>query len=93
MPGPRRRELHFDFGARFTVELLRRWKQDAEARALRDIATAAPGTYRRPILVVELMFLARNPVDRLVDRTLSSICKRQVRIMLSGFPDGSEDLK
>jgi hypothetical protein len=40
--------------ARFTVELLRRWKQDAEARALRDIATAAPGTYRRPVLVVEL---------------------------------------
>ncbi|MFN5683968.1 MAG: hypothetical protein ACK46T_07325, partial [Bradyrhizobium sp.] len=31
---------------RFTVEHLRRWKHDAEARALRDIATAAPGTYR-----------------------------------------------
>jgi hypothetical protein len=40
--------------ARFTVELLRKWKQDAETRALRDIATAAPGTYRRPVLVVEL---------------------------------------
>lgn len=40
--------------ARFTVELLRKWKQDTEARALRDIATAAPGTYRRPALVVEL---------------------------------------
>jgi hypothetical protein len=40
--------------ARFTVDLLRKWKQDAEARALRDIATAAPGTYRRPVLVVEL---------------------------------------
>jgi hypothetical protein len=40
--------------ARFTVELLRGWKQDAEARALRDIATAAPGAYRRPVLVVEL---------------------------------------
>ncbi|MFN5456352.1 NACHT domain-containing protein [Bradyrhizobium sp.] len=39
---------------RFTVEHLRRWKHDAEARALRDIATAAPGTYRRPVLVVEL---------------------------------------
>src|SRR5579883_1107428 len=40
--------------ARFTVELLRKWKQDAEERALRDIATAAPGTYRRPVLVMEL---------------------------------------
>ena len=40
--------------ARFTVELLRRWKQDAEARALRDIATAAPGAYQRPVFVVEL---------------------------------------
>jgi hypothetical protein len=40
--------------ARFTVELLRKWKQDAEERALRDIATAAPGIYRRPVLVVEL---------------------------------------
>ncbi|UWU70562.1 NACHT domain-containing NTPase [Bradyrhizobium sp. NC92] len=40
--------------ARFRVDLLRKWKQDAEARALRDIATAAPGTYRRPVLVVEL---------------------------------------
>jgi hypothetical protein len=29
--------------ARFTVDLLRKWKQDAEERAFRDIATAAPG--------------------------------------------------
>jgi hypothetical protein len=40
--------------ARFTVELLRQWKQNAEERALQDIATAAPGGYRRPALVVEL---------------------------------------
>jgi hypothetical protein len=39
---------------RFTVEVLRKWKKDAEDRALRDIATAAPGTYRRPVVVVEL---------------------------------------
>jgi hypothetical protein len=40
--------------ARFTVELLRKWKQDAEGRALQDIATSAPGTYRRPVQVVAL---------------------------------------
>ena len=40
--------------ARFTVELLRKWKQDAEERAFRDIATAAPGASRRPATVVEL---------------------------------------
>jgi hypothetical protein len=40
--------------ARFTVELLHKWKRDAEERAFRDIATAAPGVYRRPALVVEL---------------------------------------
>ena len=34
--------------------MLRKWKKDAEDRALRDIATAAPGTYRRPVVVVEL---------------------------------------
>ena len=39
---------------RFTVEVLRKWKKDAEDRALLDIATAAPGTYRRPLIVVEL---------------------------------------
>jgi hypothetical protein len=33
---------------------LRKWKQDAEARALQGIATAAPGSYRHPVLVVEL---------------------------------------
>jgi transposase-like protein len=40
--------------ARFTVELLRKWKRDAEERALRDIATTAPAAYRRPAVVVEL---------------------------------------
>src|SRR5579864_2924022 len=40
--------------ARFTVELLRKWKRDAEERALRDIATTTPGAYRRPAVVVEL---------------------------------------
>jgi hypothetical protein len=40
--------------ARFTVDVLRKWKKDAEERALLDIATAAPGTYRRPVVVVEL---------------------------------------
>jgi hypothetical protein len=40
--------------ARFTVELLRKWKQDAEERAFRDIATAAPGASQRPATVVEL---------------------------------------
>ncbi len=39
---------------RFTVEVLRTWKKDAEDRALLDIATAAPGTHRRPLIVVEL---------------------------------------
>lgn len=39
---------------RFTVKLLRKWKQEAEERAFRDIATAAPGVYRRPVVVVEL---------------------------------------
>ena len=39
---------------RFTVELLRKWKKDAVERALKDIATAAPGTYRRPTVVVQL---------------------------------------
>jgi hypothetical protein len=34
--------------------LLRQWKKDAEDRALRDIATAAAGTYRWPVVVVEL---------------------------------------
>jgi hypothetical protein len=40
--------------ARFTIEVLRKWKQDAEERALLDIATEARETYRRPLLVVEL---------------------------------------
>jgi hypothetical protein len=40
--------------ARFTVEVLRKWKKGAEDRALRDMATAAPGTYRRPVMVAEL---------------------------------------
>jgi hypothetical protein len=40
--------------ARFTVEALRKWKKDAEERALLDIATAAPGTYQRPAIVVQL---------------------------------------
>jgi hypothetical protein len=40
--------------ARFTVEVLRQWKIDAEDRALRDIATGAPGTYQRPVMVVDL---------------------------------------
>ncbi|QAU44189.1 hypothetical protein XH91_01670 [Bradyrhizobium guangzhouense] len=40
--------------ARFTVELLHKWKRDAEERAFRDIATTAPGGYRRSALVVEL---------------------------------------
>jgi hypothetical protein len=39
---------------RFTVELLRRWKNDAIDRALEDIATAAPGSYRRPVISLEL---------------------------------------
>jgi hypothetical protein len=39
---------------RFTIELLRKWKTDAIERALRDIATAAPGTYRRRTVVLEL---------------------------------------
>jgi hypothetical protein len=33
---------------------LRKWKQDAEERAFRDIATSTPGAYRRPAVVVEL---------------------------------------
>jgi hypothetical protein len=40
--------------ARFTIDVLRNWKKDAEKRALLDIATAAPGTYRRPVVVVQL---------------------------------------
>jgi hypothetical protein len=40
--------------ARFTVDLLRKWKQDAEERAFRDIATTLPGAYRRPAVMVEL---------------------------------------
>lgn len=59
--------------ARFTVYLLREWKQDAEERAFRDIATAAPGTRRRPPAVVELddedraflLSLALPPEDQL----------------------------
>jgi hypothetical protein len=39
---------------RFTVELLRKWKNDAVDRALEDIATAAPGSYRRPVVSLEL---------------------------------------
>lgn len=40
--------------AHFTVELLRKWKHDAEERAFRDIATTEPGAYRRPAVMVEL---------------------------------------
>ncbi len=52
--------------ARFTVEVLRKWKKDAEDRALRDIATASPGAYRRPVLVVEL-----DDADRAFLRSLA----------------------
>ena len=40
--------------ARFTVELLRKWKRDAEECAFRDIATTTPGAYRRSAVMVEL---------------------------------------
>ena len=67
--------------ARFTVEVLRKWKKDAEDRALRDIATAAPGTYRRPVVVVELddadraflQSLALPPEDD-ADAVLARMC-------------------
>jgi hypothetical protein len=39
---------------RFTFELLSQWKKNAVERALKDIATGAPGTYRPGTVVIEL---------------------------------------
>jgi hypothetical protein len=58
----------------FTFEVLRKWKQDAEGRAFRDIATAAPGIYRRPVLVVEL-----DDEDREFLRSLALRQERPIR--------------
>ena len=39
---------------RFTVELLRKWKGDAVAHALKDVVTSAAGNYQQAAIEVEL---------------------------------------
>jgi hypothetical protein len=74
--------------ARFTVEFLRKRKRDAEDRAFQDIATAAPGAYWRPAVVVELddedrAFLVRlalpqeDQLDAVVARMLPAAHRNQ----------------
>src|SRR6185437_6949408 len=71
--------------SRFTAELLRQWKKGAEDRALRDIATAAPGAYRRPVVVVEL-----DDADRAFLQSLALPVGDDVDAMLARMRSAAE---